>query len=156
MDSFSTATAHLMKKMISSFRICPYHVFSKLIKLNVFLVIFWVVKFVKITCWIQLHITAQLLIILRTILNMSCMKDPSWWLDDFYKPNRFWGHSIVKNELWIHWAQIWYIFKIWRWKWYKSTKIHKVWKFQSPMINNWTPGGRKLDFPFLPQAVSVR
>ena len=103
-----------------------------------------------------MHITAQLLIILRTILNMSCMKDPSWWLDDFYKPNRFWGHSIVKNELWIHWAQIWYIFKIWRWKWYKSTKIHKVWKFQSPMINNWTPGGKKLDFPFLPQAVSVR
>ena len=100
----------------------------------------------KITCWIQVHITAQLLIILRTILNMSCMKDPSWWLDDFYKLNRFWGHSSVKNELWIHWAQIWYIFKIWRWKWYKSTKMHKVWKFQSPMINNWTPGGKKTGF----------
>ena len=58
---------------------------------------------------------------------MSCMEYTSWLIDNFYKPNRFWGHSsvknvpssdhrrqnwwselIIKNELWIHWAQIWF------------------------------------------------
>ena len=64
-------------KLISSLRICTYHESFKLIKHNVFLVILSL-KNVKFTCWIQVHITALLLIILRTILNMSCMKDQSW------------------------------------------------------------------------------